>query len=69
MQDADQWLSTGNCDMCRRQKYCKKTCKAAATRNQRRSAIKDMVVMMDIWNKAATMDIWRKAFMNGKDGG
>lgn len=34
MTDTDQWLSTGNCDVCRRRKYCSKPCKPA----QRRSA-------------------------------
>lgn len=34
MNDREQWLSTGNCDVCRRRKYCSKPCKPA----QRRSA-------------------------------
>lgn len=35
MNDTEQWLSTGNCDVCRRRKYCSKPCKPA----QRRSAV------------------------------
>lgn len=36
MQDTEQWLSTGNCDLCRRKKYCKKPCKPSERRQQMR---------------------------------
>lgn len=32
MNDREQWLSTGNCDVCRRRKYCSKPCKPAQRR-------------------------------------
>jgi radical SAM protein with 4Fe4S-binding SPASM domain len=35
MIDADQWLSDGDCDICRRKKYCKNECKAHKTSIQR----------------------------------
>ncbi len=28
----EQWLSSGNCDICRRRKYCSKPCKPAQRR-------------------------------------
>ncbi len=30
----DQWLEYGDCSICRRQKYCKKPCKAAVRRER-----------------------------------
>lgn len=27
--NADRWLSDGNCELCRRKKYCNKPCKAS----------------------------------------
>ena len=32
MNNTEQWLSTGNCDVCRRRKYCSKPCKPAQTK-------------------------------------
>ena len=28
MEDRDRWLSDGNCDYCRKEKYCSKDCTA-----------------------------------------
>lgn len=33
--DNEQWKSDGNCELCRRQKYCSKDCKAAKGRAER----------------------------------
>lgn len=30
--DNEQWLSAGNCDICRRKKYCSKPCKPSRDR-------------------------------------
>lgn len=39
---ADQWLEEGNCDECRRQKYCSKPCKAHKIATQR--MIRDLIL-------------------------
>lgn len=33
--DNDQWLQGGDCDICRRQKYCSKPCKRHKIRTER----------------------------------
>lgn len=37
MEDNERWLSDGNCRKCRRQNYCKKTCKPAERRQMNRT--------------------------------
>lgn len=41
MNKSEQWLSDGKCNICRREKYCKKPCKACNNRRDNivRSAV------------------------------
>ena len=38
----DQWLLDGNCDLCRRKKYCSKPC--TANKRQREWNLKSLVI-------------------------
>lgn len=41
MDKSERWLSDGKCNICRRERYCKKTCKACKNRRDNivRSAV------------------------------
>lgn len=34
MNKSEQWLSNGECEMCRRKEYCSKPCKACRNRQE-----------------------------------
>lgn len=34
MSNTEQWITSGNCNICRRKKYCSKPCKQAKYRQQ-----------------------------------
>lgn len=34
MSDTEQWLNNGNCNICRRKKYCSEPCKQAKHRQE-----------------------------------
>lgn len=42
MDKSEQWLSDGKCDICRRVKYCNKSCKAC--NNRRDDIVRNAVI-------------------------
>lgn len=48
---ADSWKTDGNCNECRRQKYCKKQCTKAYQRGQMELRIATAKAMVEIYGK------------------
>lgn len=53
MATTEQWLAEGNCEICRRNKYCKKLCTATKRNAQRELAVRTAVAMQTAMIKFA----------------